>query len=172
MGVSQESPIVAIEDAADPDTERLVDRVDDPRSIAPAPDDPVHFEVDDLPCRFAELPDRRVIVGPDTYPNRFVRHFVTRCVRLLTGSTDDEGRLRGRVASLISSGPLASVGTLTIVSLDDNSLRRDPRYARVVAAHVALSLTHPTQAPERGGAPRGQQDGADGHTATDDDAGD
>jgi hypothetical protein len=138
-GIVQQSIVVALEDAADPDMERLVELVDDPRAVAPAPDDPVHFEVDGLPCRFAELPDRRVLVGVDTVPNRFAKWLFERCLRLLAHAPPEHTRLRNRLAVLARSGTFSAVASLSTVTFDDPLLRRDRRYARLLALHTALA---------------------------------
>jgi predicted component of viral defense system (DUF524 family) len=78
------TPKVGLEELSEPDTEGFLDLLSDPTSLAPAQDRPTHFEYEDREYHLTHIRDRRSHITFDTYPNRFVKHFLTRYRRALS----------------------------------------------------------------------------------------
>lgn len=142
-GLHEDTPIVNLEDATDPDTERLMDLITEPRALSWADSDPVHFEIDGEPVRFTELPDRRVRITTDTAPNRFVKHVVALYARELRGAdraTEPRAvRLLRELEALSRSGGLGAATMPSVVSTADPVIAKDRRYSRILAAYLALA---------------------------------
>jgi len=153
-GLHEDTPIVNLEDATDPDTERLMDLITEPRALSWADSDPVHFEIDGEPVRFTELPDRRVRVTTDTAPNRFVKHVMALYARGLRGadraSEPRAFRLLRELEALSRSGGLAAASMPAVVSTADPVIARDRRYSRILAAYLALARREPHHTPAPG----------------------
>ena len=132
-----DTPLVAIEDLTEPDTERFAELVANPTTLSPAKEEPIHFRYEGGAYQFTNVYDSRPRATHDTYPNRFTRHVARRAVDALLAAGDTG--LAGRLRSLIERGPLSSCSPIHRVSVDHNVLRKDPHYRVVLQTHVALT---------------------------------
>ena len=135
-----ETPKVGLEELTEPDTERFVDLLGEAGVLSPTRREPVHFEHEGAKWQLTEVYDARPSITQDTYPNRFVRHVLTRYRDMLRKAGGiDADTLARRLSPLIDRTFLGSVSPLTHVSTDHNVLRMHPDYRVVLRLFVALS---------------------------------
>ena len=136
-----DTPLVELEELTEPDTERFLDLITDPRRLLRARYPPVHMEYEGRQFQFTHVYDARTRVTFDTYPNRFVRHFVDRYRDALKHAPPSEAsrRLLKRLDATIQGSVLHTVSPLHHLSVDHNVLRKDPSYREVLRCSVSLA---------------------------------
>ncbi len=137
-----DTPLVELEGLTEPETERFLDLISDPGALAPAKEPPVHFDYNGWNFQFTRVFDARPRATFDTYPNRFVRHFLRRFRDALMSREnppDDAARLARRLDALVANSVLNDVRPLHHISADHNVLRKDPNYLEILRMSVALT---------------------------------
>jgi predicted component of viral defense system (DUF524 family) len=133
---------VDLQELSEPDTESFAELVMNPGTISPTrPHTPVHFEYEGREFQFTHIHDTRRHVSFDTYPNRFLRHFLSRYRQALceagSGAKEATQRLMGQIDTAISA--LSEVSQISRVSVDHNVLQKDPNYRQILLASITLS---------------------------------
>lgn len=138
-----ETPLVALEDLTEPETEAFLELVCEPGALRPAREEPIHFVTDDGTGRrfqFTEVYDRRPRITTDTYPNRFLKYVLMRYRDALKrchepGAVELVRALNG----LLARSVLATAGAIEHVDTSDSVLTKDPDYRRVLQFSLRLA---------------------------------
>ena len=143
-----DTPLVELDELTEPYTEGFLDLITSPGKMSPARYEPIHFTYEQRLFQFTHVYDARSRVTFDTYPNRFVRHFLLRFRDTLSRREEEltcaASELARRIDGLFQASFLKDVNPVHHISAEHNVLRKDPNYREILRLHIGLARLHTT----------------------------